>query len=122
MLLQRLTLPGAAVGALIVLTACTSWQVAPVPPAQFLAEHHERALVELRDGSVHELAEPAVVGDSLTGLIEGSAEPGQPLARATYALPDVARVASPTRDAAKTAGIVVGPPAFVLLGLFVMSE
>lgn len=119
---QRTVLFAAVAGGLATLGACTSWHVAQLPPAQFVEAHHDRVLVELRDGSVHELAAPKVEGDSLTGVVAGSAAAGTPLVREAYALPDVASVASPDRDAAKTVGAVVGPPALALLGLFLMSE
>jgi hypothetical protein len=79
-------------------------------------------LLQLRDGTVTELAEPKIVGDSITGVIAGSAEPGTPLVRQAFALPDVASVAYPERDMGKTLGLVLGPPALVLLGLYMMSE
>jgi hypothetical protein len=122
MRLLQSALPALAALSLSSLAGCSTWRVAQVSPAQAIAAHPDRVLLEMRDGSVHQLAAPKVEGDSLTGVVAGSAPAGAPLVREAYALTDVARIAAPDRDAARTVGAVVGPPALVLVGLLLVGD
>jgi hypothetical protein len=56
---------------LLLLTACTSWRVQPVGPAQLISEHHpSRVRLRGQDGHQVVVRQPFVRGDSVLGLAQ----------------------------------------------------
>ena len=54
------------------LVACTSWKTQEASPQQVIAEEPGKVRVILTDGSQLVLKEPAVSGDTLSGLDDGT--------------------------------------------------
>jgi hypothetical protein len=90
------------------LTACSSWKVYTVPPAQLLADKHPAKIrITLADSSAVVLTPPELLGDTLVGQSEGQ--------RMGIATSDAVYLAVRKKDAAATVGLIGG--LWVLSGL-----
>jgi hypothetical protein len=91
------------------LVACTSWKTQEASPQQVLEdEQPDKVRVTLSDGSQLVLEEPAVSGDTLSGLDDGTP--------VHIPLANVSSIAVKGTDAAKTAGaalVVIGTVVWV---------
>ena len=82
------------------LVACTTWKTQEASPEQVLAEEPGKVQVTLTDGSQLVLEDPAVSGDTLSGLYDG--------APVHIPLADVWSIAVKGTDATKTGFVVLG--------------
>jgi len=82
------------------LVACTSWKTQEASPEQVIAEEPGKVQVTLTDGSKLELKEPAVSGDTLSGLDDGTP--------VHIPLADVSSIAVKGTDAVRTGLLVFG--------------
>jgi len=100
------------------LTACTSWRVQPVSPAQALSDARPRDVrVRLRrDGSTVVIPQARLVGDSIIGYQEPATFHFTPR-RVAVALSDVQGVAVRRADAGRT--VLAVAAAAGLMGLIV---
>ncbi|HYH82584.1 MAG TPA: hypothetical protein VEX86_22525 [Longimicrobium sp.] len=91
-----------AVAALLLASACTSWnpQTAPAPEVVARSQGREPVRIVRTDASVLVLRSPRVVGDSIEG------EAGSPPRLTRVALADVRRVETRGANAMKTGGLV----------------
>ena len=88
------------------LVACTSWKTQEVSPQQVISEEQpDWVKVTLTNGSQRVLDEPAVSGDTLSGLSDAGIPVHIPLA-------DVEHVAIEKTNALKTAALI-----YVLVGI-----
>ncbi len=97
--------------ALIVLSACYSWKVESAPLPELLAgpEPPEVVRVTLPGDFQMEIARPRIEGDSLIGIIPGSASFRRSVASST-----IGGVATRRFNAGRTALAVLGPPLVIL--------
>ena len=85
---------------LLLLTACSSWRVQPVGPAQLISEHHpSRVRLRGQDGHQVVVRQPFVRGDSVLGLAHQDTT--------GLALDEIHTVAVRRFDWLKTTGLVV---------------
>ena len=83
------------------ISACTSWRVQPVSPAQLLDEERpERVRVQRSDRSRVVLNAPQLVPDSLVGTSRGE--------RTSLPLADIAQIEVRRGSTGKTIGLVLG--------------
>jgi hypothetical protein len=92
------------------LSACTSWQVQPVAPEQFVATQHPSSVrVQRLDGSRAVVDDPRIEGESLHGLTGG-----KPIIVPTA---EIYQIAVKRGDTGKSIGLTVG----ILVGVIVIA-
>jgi len=102
------------------LSACSSWHVETVSPAEVVEDRQPAAIrVQHRDRRSEVLYLPEIRGDSLLGRREWNAKQSD----RAVALADVSGVATRRLSAARTAGLVIGIGAVVgvIVGLSAMQ-
>lgn len=100
------------------LSSCTSWQVPPVGPEQAIVEDQpSRIQLTLTDSSTFEMRQPAIVEDTLRGIVEGPPSRDAPQG-ATYSL--VERVV-PSADIATLRVAKTDATKSILLGLGIVA-
>jgi hypothetical protein len=124
MLLRLADAPRLAVVSLALVLAlggCSRWQVEETSPATVLGFKPPGAIrVEREDGSVVELVQARIEGDTLTGLVPGSAKPGEPFRRVSIPLDGIQRLASRRSDTRRTIGAALTAPLIYFAGGFLM--
>ncbi len=96
------------------LVACTSWKTQEASPQQVLAdEQPDRVQVTLTDGSQLVLKEPAVSGDTLSGLDDGNP--------VHIPLADVSSIAVKGTGGATTGLLLLGVLAVAVGGFFISA-
>jgi hypothetical protein len=103
---------------------CVAWTYEQAPVATVVAKSPPRLWVPLGADSFVVLMHPRVVSDSLVGLIEGSAAPGEPLRRYAEPVSSISRVATEDLDPRYTvtgALAIFGLVGTLLFGGFILG-
>jgi hypothetical protein len=90
---------GAIVALALTQSACVTWRYETDPVPQVIQRSPARVWVPVGVDSFVILQGSRIVNDTLTGLIEGSAEPGFPLQRYAEPVASVTRVATEEANA-----------------------
>jgi hypothetical protein len=101
-------------------SGCTRWQVENTSPVNVLQSKPKAVRVERMDGTVVELVRPETAGDTLTGLVPGSAPPGTPLQRVAIPFDEISRLASRRADMRRTVAGALAAPLAYFAGGFMM--